>query len=117
GCEPANFGYCRVPAHIEVTAPGGLVRRHATGLDGWSWSSFCKTQYASDPTCGGVENFLRCHVSLVKLLDIAAASIGMTVAVDDESGYWERRDPKELVNTVGDWNQFVAAFARTIKDL
>ena len=37
--------------------------------------------------------------------------------VDDESHYWDRRDPKDLVDTVGEWNQFVAAFAGTIQDL
>ena len=40
-----------------------------TKLKGWRWHSFCKTQYASDPRCGGVENFLRCHLCVVKLLD------------------------------------------------
>lgn len=117
GCEPANFGFCRFPAHVDAALDGGPARRYAAGLDGWSWSSFCKTQYASDPRCGGVENFLRCHVGLVKLLDFAAVTGGMSVEVDDESHYWENRDPKELVTTVGDWNQFVAAFAGTIKDL
>jgi hypothetical protein len=117
GCEPANFGFCQFPPHIDVPAPGGCIRQVATHLDGWSWKSFCKTQYASDPRCGGIENFVRCHVGLVKLLDFASNSRLMTVEVHDESDYWELRDPKQLVNTVGDWNQFVAAFAGTIKDL
>ncbi len=117
GCEPANFGFCQFPKHVEVAIPGSAVRRHATGLHGWSWGSFCKTQYASDPRCGGVKNFLKVHVNLVRLLDLAAAMTQMTVEVDDEAHYWERRDPKALVNTVGDWNQYVAACAGTIKDL
>ena len=117
GCEPANFGFCQFPSRVDMAVAGAPVRRYATGLDGWSWGSFCKTQFASDPRCGGTENFVRCHVGVVRLLDFAAAMGQMTVEVSDESNYWERRDPKELVNTVGDWNEFVAAFAGTIKDL
>jgi hypothetical protein len=117
GCEPANFGFCQYASYIDITAPGSRRRRVPTRLAGWSWGSFCKTQYASDPNCGGLENFLRCHVGLVKLLDLAARLDHLTVDVDDESLFWEHRDPKELVNTVGDWNQFVAAFAGSLKDL
>lgn len=117
GCEPANLGFCLFPPHVAVTEPGGRVRRLATCLDGWSWSSFCKTQYASDPRHGGVANFLRCHVGLVRLLDIATATGLMTVDVHDESTYWELRDLKRLVETVGEWNQAVAAVAGQIKDL
>jgi hypothetical protein len=117
GCEPANFGFCQFPRHVDVAVRGTPARRYATGLAGWSWGSFCKTQYASDSNCGGVENFLKCHVGLIRLLDFAAAMAGMTVEVDDEAHFWDRRDPKELVNKVGDWNEFVAACAGTIKDL
>ena len=28
------------------------IRKVQTKLTGWQWRSFCKTQYASDPTCG-----------------------------------------------------------------
>jgi hypothetical protein len=117
GCEPANFGLCHFPQQVDVAVPGVQDQRHTTGLAGWSWRSFCKTQFASDPRCGGVENLVRCHVGLVKLLDVAAALDRMTVDVHDESHYWERRDPKELVNTVGEWNEFIAAYAGKLKDL
>ena len=70
GCEQANFGLCLYPATIEVEHDG-IKRRIRTGAKGWCWGSFCKTQYASDPAVGGVENFLRCHLSLVALLDHA----------------------------------------------
>jgi hypothetical protein len=56
GCEEANFGLCRYPASIETSE--GRIR---TNLSGWYWQSFCKTQYASNPDCGGVKNFLLCH--------------------------------------------------------
>jgi hypothetical protein len=66
GCEAANFGLCRYPAYIEVTDPNSphRTKRLRTGLSGWSWQSFCKTQYASNRDCGGVENFLRCHLAV-----------------------------------------------------
>lgn len=115
GCEPANLGFCQVPAQIDVTIQG-RSRRVVTHLEGWTWSSFCKTQYASARQCGGVENFVRCHVGLVKLLDIAAKSELILVGVHDESKYFELRDAKELVNTVGEWNQFIAAYAGMFKD-
>lgn len=110
GCEPANFGLCRFPA--TMTERGRRIR---TGLTGWRWSSFCKTQYASNPTYGGVENFVRCHLSIVKLLD-HVATVGIQTEVSDESGFWKSRELKALVETVGQWNGAIAAFAGELKD-
>ena len=110
GCEPANFGLCRYPGHIDVDVGldvGDRIRRSRrrmpTGLTGWRWSSFCKTQYASNPECGGVENFLRCHLAVIALLDRAKA-IGLVDEVSDEGDYWTDRDASALVRTVGEWN-------------
>ena len=60
GCEQANFGLALYPETIEIEEHTSGPQRVETGLgqSGWSWSSFCKTQYASNPDCGGVENFL-----------------------------------------------------------
>ena len=52
----------------------------------------------------------------MKLLDVAAKSELVLVGVHDESKYYELRDAKELVNCVGEWNQFIAAFAGMFKD-
>jgi len=111
GCEPANFGFCRYPASIKVGS-----RRLATHLAGWRWRSFCKTQYASDPQCGGIENFLRCHLCVVKLLDFATKTGLMDVEVSDEGDFWEHRDLKKLAETVGEWNEFIAAIAGQVND-
>jgi len=55
GCEVANFGLCLYPATILVPDPKvRRDRRIQTGLAGWSWRSFCKTQYASQH---GIEHF------------------------------------------------------------
>ncbi|HEX6987192.1 MAG TPA: hypothetical protein VF170_17570 [Planctomycetaceae bacterium] len=111
GCEPAHFGLCRFPQAIRE---GG--REVATGLSGWSWESFCKTQYASNPECGGIENFLRCHISVVGLLD-RAGRLGMTVEADDESGFYDDRDVEALAAEVMRWNRGIAAFTGRLKDI
>ena len=86
-----------------------------TGLSGWSWQSFCKTQYASNPKDGGTENFLRCHLTLVRLLD-HAWDIHLLERVQDESGFWVDRDAAALVKVVGEWNRHLAAFVGQFKD-
>jgi len=120
GCEPANFGLCRYPAFLEVADQrvGFLPRKRRvrTGLTGWCWSSFCKTQYASNPECGGVQNFLRCHLSVIALLDFAK-SLGLVDHVSDEGNYWETRDVEALAKEVGSWNEMIASFAGQLKDV
>jgi hypothetical protein len=112
GCEEANFGLCFYPATIQLSDG----RRLRTNQRGWSWSSFCKTQYASNSDCGGVENFLRCHLSVIKLLDHATA-IGLVESVSDEGGFFEKRDIETLVREIGEWNSMIAGVAGQLKDL
>ena len=114
----ANFGLCRYPAYIEVTDPDSrhLEKRLRTGLSGWSWQSFCKTQYASNRECGGLENFLRFHLAVIKILD-HAKSLGILEEVSDEGDFWQDRDVRALARQVGHWNEMVAAFAGELKDL
>ena len=100
GCEQANFGLGMYP----VTGPG------------WHWASSCKTQYASNPNYDGISNFLRAHFTVVRLLD-HARELGILKAVKDESGFWEKRDAKGLVETVGRWNQMMAGLVGQCKDL
>lgn len=111
GCEWANFGFCQYPATLEYEG-----QRLRTKLAGWRWQSFCKTQYASDPQCGGMENFIRCHLLVVAMLD-QAKTLGCLGDVNDEGKFWENRDVKALVNEVGSWNQMIAAFGGKLKDL
>lgn len=105
GSEPANFGLARYPS----ANPGRSAESD------WSWSSFCKTQYASNPARGGAENFLRAHLSIVKLLD-SAAELGILKEVYDEGSFWEKRDIAALVAEVGDWNAMIAGWAGQLKD-
>ncbi len=46
--------------HTFTRSPAAFneIRKVPTKLAGWYWGSFCKTQYASDPECGGIPNFL-----------------------------------------------------------
>jgi hypothetical protein len=105
--EPAKYGFFKYPAIVPSPAGG---RRLRTKLTGWRWGSFCKTQYASDPKAGGVENFLRCHLSVVKMLDFLKQSQLVTVEVQDEGEYWDKRDMEALAKEVGDWNELIAGF-------
>jgi rubredoxin len=109
-CEVANLGLATYPEIIE-TKDGELT----TGLHGWMWHSFCKTQFASNPSVGGVENFARCHLAVIRLLD-AAKAIGILEEVKDEGHFWEKRDVKALVETVGQWNTGLAGLTGLIKD-
>ena len=111
GCEPANFGLCRYPSTV-VGRDGRSIR---TGLTGWRWRSFCKTQYASNPAEGGLPNFLRCHLSIVRLLD-HARELGLLGDVSDEGGYWEKRDVAALAREVSNWNEMVAGFVGRVND-
>jgi hypothetical protein len=86
GSEEANLGLAVYPGFIEVQDGSWWPpsrKRVRTGLPRWSWSSFCKTQFASNPQYGGDENFLRCHLAVVKLLD-HAAELGILSEIHDE---------------------------------
>ena len=111
GCEPANFGLCQYPG--EVSDPG--FGRHRTKLKGWSWHSFCKTHYASDPRCGGLPNFLRCHLGVVALLD-EAQRLGILGKVSDEGDFWETRSLERLTKEIGEQSAMLAGFLGALKD-
>lgn len=115
GSEVANFGLCRFPATIEVEDRLGRKQVIRTRLSGWSWGSFCKTQYASNKDCGGLANFLRCHLSVIKMLD-HAQSLGLLEYICDEGEFWEKRDIEALAREVGQWNQQLAWLAGKLKD-
>lgn len=112
GCEESNFGLCQYPAEIVDPRHGRLKTR----LSGWRWSSFCKTQYASDPKCGGVQNFLRCHLTVIAMLE-KAKELGCLDGVGGESHFWEQRDVEALVKEIGSWNELIAAFGGRLKDV
>jgi hypothetical protein len=107
-----------------------------TGIEGWHYRAFCKTQYASAPDCGGVPNFIRCHLCVVHLLDKIKKLPGVKVSINDEGKYgrshytdepgarkprytWHKGkyNVKELIQEVGQWNEMIAATFGGLKDL
>ena len=112
GCEESNFGLCQFPKKITHPEFGVMPTR----LSGWSWGSFCKTNYASNPNCGGWANFVRCHLTVIALLD-KAKELGCLEAVRDEGGFWQQRDVAKLADEIGSWNQMLAAFGGQLKDV
>jgi hypothetical protein len=115
GCEEACFGLALYPATMSTIDTIHSHRPMRTGINGWSWSSFCKTQYSSNPRDGGIEHFLRCHLSVIMLLGFAK-ELGILESVKDEGGYWEKRDVEALVTEVGGWNSMIAGWAGRLKD-
>lgn len=114
GCEAANFGLAVYPGTIDIRDYRlGRSRKLRTGLRGWCWSSFCKTQYASQH---GVDHFLRCHLCVVKMLD-HAKELGILAGVKDEGDFWLKRDIKALAQEVGEWNQDMAGLVGQMRDL
>lgn len=114
GCEECNVGLSRFPRKV-------CIRNRRTGKDhrikvadgdGWRWHSFCKTQFVREH---GLEHFLKCHLSVIAMLD-AAKRLGLEVTVNDEGGYWERRNVATLSREIGSWDQLVAAFGGSLKD-
>jgi hypothetical protein len=118
GCEEANFGLCLYPTSIEVDDPTHrrIKEKIRTGLGGWFWGSFCKTQYSSNPECGGVSHFLRCHLSVIRMLD-CAKELGILEHVSDEGNYWQKRDAEALAREVGEWNNMIAREFGKFRDL
>jgi hypothetical protein len=114
GCEQANFGLCAYPGVLNITDPRtGQNRRLLTGFKGWNWGSFCKSQYA---TQNGLDHFLRCHLSVIRMLD-HAKELGILGSISDEGGFWEKRDVAALAREVGEWNEQMAGLVGQLKDM
>jgi hypothetical protein len=106
-CEPLWLGLCRYPKTVLM---GG--RRYRTGLPGWRFHGFSKTQYAS---LHGWEHFRRCHTAVIDLL-AGARQLGLAVRINDEGDYWPRRSLEALRRNLDEMNGVVAAAAGALKD-
>jgi hypothetical protein len=82
----------------------------------WQWYSYCKTQYASNPEFGGIENFVKSHLSVLKILEFSQ-QLGILAEATDPSGYWENRDLEALIRNVTQENIFMAAIMGSLKDV
>jgi len=119
GCESFNVVLAHYPETIETTVKNKwgwpVLKTYKTRIKGYSGRCFCKTQYASNPDCGGIENFLKCHLVVIKMLDYAK-EIGILKHVSDEGNYWKKRDIQALASEVGSWNSMIAGMFGAIKD-
>jgi hypothetical protein len=116
GSEPMEIILGTYPKTIEIKdQQTGKTKRLRTGFQDWLGRGFCKTQYASDPQCGGIRNFLRAHLSVCRMLD-HATELGLQVDVSDEGGFFEKREISALAKTVGSWNEQIAAFVGALTD-
>ena len=115
GSEPMEVFLATYPRTITVKDERGRQKRLRTNRHDWSGEAFCKTQYASNSKCGGVANFLRAHLSVVRMLD-HAKELGMVVDVSDEGEFWEKRDVRALAEEVGSWNAMIGAFVGAMDD-
>lgn len=110
GFETACFWLARYPLTVAHPRLGrGRVR---TGLTGWHSHDFCKTQYASN---SGMENFVRGHTSLVRVLDLAR-QLGFLADVRDEGHFWTRRSAASLAAECDEWNRMLAGFFGGLRD-
>ena len=107
-CEPAPFALCRYPKTVVM---GG--RRYRTGLPGWRFHGFSKTQYAS---LQGWEHFRRCHTAVIDLVD-GMRRLGLEVRISDEGDYWPGRSLPALRRNLDEMNGVVAAAAGALKDM
>jgi hypothetical protein len=102
----------------------------------WSYSTFCKTQYASNEECGGIPNFIRSHLCVIHLLDRIGELPTMKADINDEGKYgrsyytddpWAKKrvytwhdgkyDVKALIEEVGEWNTMIAATFGAMNDV
>jgi hypothetical protein len=117
GSEWMSVFLAMYPKTILVTdQESGRPKRIRTELHGWSGKGFTKTQYASDPRCGGIANFLRAHLSICRMLD-CAGELGLVVNVSDDGKFFENRDIPALIQSIGQWNQDLAAFVGAFTDI
>jgi hypothetical protein len=106
-CEPAFFGFVGPGSRSRIGGPDDDLHPGE-----WFWSAACKTQYASMVSD---EHLVKCHLGLVRVLE-HAATLGITVTVEDETGFWEHRSVERLIEAVRDMNRVIARFAGAIHD-
>lgn len=91
GCESSNIWFYKRPRQKY-----------------WRVREFCKTQYATE--------FVRCHLLVVKLIDLAdELSLGIC-GVHDEGEYYKSRDLKKLAESINDYTALISSIFGTIKE-
>lgn len=120
GSEEARFGLIKYPKVITIKNPtygwGDDNRTDEfievkTGLTGWHWKTFCKTQFAAH---NGLVNFLRGHVGLIAFLDYIKKNTPLEVAVRDEGEFWDNRNVVQLAVEVKLWETMLGSLALSL---
>lgn len=106
GCKPASIGLCHYPSGYSPSRRPAKRLMH-TWLKGWMWKSSCATLQASHSDHGGIENFLCCHLCVIKLLQFLRDSGLVQVNVCDEGGYWAHSDLSRIAYDLGDWKELL----------
>jgi hypothetical protein len=81
--ELSRQGY-ELPVDVGLGCEWFVIALGSEGEKEWSGRGFTKTGFALD--------FKGCHSTVVAMLDLCKEA-GILKAVNDESGYWENRDP------------------------
>ena len=108
GCESVLLGLCRYPATVRYEGRDLPVK----GGTGWRLQHACKTQFSS---LRGWETFRRCHLLVLELLNFWR-TLGISVRIQDEGGYWPRRSEKVLREKLKEMNGIVAAMSGALRD-
>ena len=105
GAEQATFALAMYPESITDEETGLVL---PTRLHGWCWKASCQTRQTGED---GIDKSVRCHTTLVKVLD-SAKELGILASVSDDSDYWETRDVSMLKANIKEWNVIVAGQVR-----
>jgi hypothetical protein len=107
-CETARFGLCEYPATLRLKDG----RRLRTGIAGWRFQAFCKTQYAG---LHGWQPFFASH-KLVIDAALVWQKLGCDVQLTDEGEYWPGQNIKTLRASLDRYNRIVAGLGGALKD-
>jgi len=114
GCQELALALCKYPAMWRCHHGRSMQRWHPTKISReWQFSWFCKTQFAGQH---GAAHFLRCHKTVISLLDFCKKS-GVEVDVKDEAHFWEQRDEAALAENLRRSEAMMAAFGGLLKDM
>ena len=121
GSESATIALVHYPKTIFVKNPAWMWNQDTqtefvevkTGFTGWSWSSFCKTQYANRY---GIANFLRTHVGLIAFLDYMKRFTPLEVEISDEGEFYSKRNIQELAIEIQKWDDRLKGLLDTFSD-
>jgi hypothetical protein len=117
GCDDAHFALCQYPS---LQAVPDDHRKHGPqslpeAQRDWHYACYCETGIAAGSRCGGIRNFLRCHLLVIALLDYAL-ELGILESVDDSGGYWRHRQPAALGRKLGKWDESLAVWSKDLQE-